>query len=72
MCLCLGMLVGIRVLKNFSVFPWETKLGWVALATFIVIVLIAIGFNAFHTAHYPDTDWRQCCPLPCWTYPKCH
>ena len=65
------MLVGILVLKNFKVFPWERKVLWVAVALFSVFVLFAICFNIFYTAHYLPTDWRQCCPLPCLNYPEC-
>jgi len=64
------MLVGIWVLENFTVYNWERKVKWIAVAAFSVLVLFAIGFN-FYTAHYPATDWRCCCPLPCSFYPNC-
>jgi len=65
------MLVGIPVLKNFKVFAWERTVLWIAVAVFTVLVLFAIAFNVFYTAHYPATDWRSCCPLPCSYYPNC-
>jgi len=65
------MLVGIPVLKNFYVIKWETVVQWVALVIFIVLVLFGVCFNIFYAGHYPATDWRSCCPLPCMFYPNC-
>jgi len=69
---CPGVLVGIRVLKNFDVIEWEKKVAWVALAIYIVLMLIAVGINGIYTSLYPPTDWRACCPKPCSFYPDCH
>jgi len=65
------MLIGLPVLKNFYIFKWETVVQWIALAIFLVFVLFGVCFNIFYTSHYPATDWRSCCPLPCMYYPKC-
>jgi len=65
------MLVGIPVLKNFKVFNWERVVFWIAIILFVVFVLFAVLFNIFYTEHYPFTDWRECCPIPCFKYPHC-
>lgn len=62
--LAAGILIGIPVLKNFSVKPWEKILWWISLVIYLVLVLFAVCFNGFYTSYYPKTDWRPCCPCP--------
>ncbi|KAK2159861.1 hypothetical protein NP493_1683g00003 [Ridgeia piscesae] len=57
-----GLLVGIPVLKNFDVKPWEKVVFWISVAVYVLGVAIAIGFNLLR-ANYPKTDWRPCCPV---------
>lgn len=59
-----GILMGIPVLKNFHVKPWETILWWIALVVYLVLVLFAVCWNGFYPNYYPPTDWRPCCPCP--------
>ena len=57
------MLVGIPVLKNIDVKPWEEILWWIALIVYCVFVIVAVAFNLFYPG-FPDTDDRPCCPYP--------
>jgi len=61
-----GVLVGIPVLKNFKVLPWERVVFWVALSLYFVLVTFSILFNIFYTKdqYYPPADWTPCCPVP--------
>jgi len=70
-CLCAGLLVGIPVLKNFKVYPWERKALVFAVCVYVILVITSISVNIITPARYPVTDWRPCCPLPCVTYPNC-
>ena len=58
-----GVLVGIPVLKNIDVKPWEEVLWWVALVAYLVFVVIGVLFNVFYPG-FPDPDMRPCCPMP--------
>ena len=58
-----GVLVGIPVLKNIDVKPWEQVLWWVALVAYLVFVVIGVVFNVFYPG-FPDPDMRPCCPMP--------
>jgi rhomboid-related protein 1/2/3 len=58
-----GLLIGIPVLKNIHVKPWERVVWWVALIVYLLCLVFAILWNAFYP-HFPETDWRPCCPMP--------
>ncbi|ESP04998.1 hypothetical protein LOTGIDRAFT_230044 [Lottia gigantea] len=51
-----GLLLGVPVLKNIKMLPWERTLGWVTLAIYLAFVAIAVLFNGFYDG-YPATDW---------------
>ncbi|XP_067662674.1 rhomboid-related protein 2-like isoform X1 [Haliotis asinina] len=51
-----GLLLGIPVLKNIKKLPWETTLGWVTMAVFLLLVAFAVLFNGLYKG-YPATDW---------------
>jgi len=71
-CVCRGVLIGIPVLRNLVAHKWELRLRWVALAVFMLFIVFAVCFNIFYAAHFPPTDWRACCPMPCLSYPVCY
>lgn len=56
-----GLFLGIAVMKNIRVKPWEKTVGWVTLAVFLVFISFAVFFNGLYKG-YPDTDWTPCCP----------
>ncbi|XP_046547424.1 rhomboid-related protein 2-like isoform X3 [Haliotis rubra] len=47
---------GYPVLKNIKKLPWETTLGWVTMAVFLLLVAFAVLFNGLYKG-YPATDW---------------
>ncbi|XP_048776348.2 rhomboid-related protein 2-like [Ostrea edulis] len=57
-----GLLVGIPLLKNVNILPWERKLGWVSLIIYLLFVAFAMFFNGLYKG-YPETDWSSCCPV---------
>lgn len=70
-----GILIGIPVLKNFHVLPWEKVVWWVALVVYLLVVLFAVCWNGFYTSYYPITDWNPihpCCPCPLGYYGNCY
>ena len=58
--LLLGLLIGIPVLKNLKVKPWERIVWWVSLIIYLVAVMFAVCWNAFYPG-FPPTDWKPCC-----------
>ena len=53
-CICSpGLLLGISVLKNVNILPWERRLGRVALALWLAAVLACVLFNGLHTGYLP-------------------
>ncbi|XP_062602053.1 rhomboid-related protein 2-like isoform X2 [Saccostrea cucullata] len=56
-----GLLIGVPLLKNVNVLPWERKLGWVSLIIYLTFVAFAMFFNGLYDG-YPETDWTSCCP----------
>ncbi|KAG1714270.1 Rhomboid-related protein 2 [Nymphon striatum] len=49
-----GLLVGINVLRNLKVRTWETKLWWISLVTFILLMLGLIVWNAAFPKYFPE------------------
>lgn len=45
-----GLLVGIGVLRNLNIRPWEKKLWWVAVTLYVGLMVTGICFHIF----YPD------------------
>lgn len=48
----LGLLVGIGVLRNLDVRPWEKKLWWAAIVLYSILMLTAILFNIFNSSYF--------------------
>ncbi|XP_026466455.1 rhomboid-related protein 2-like isoform X2 [Ctenocephalides felis] len=47
-----GLLVGIGVLRNLDVRPWEKKLWWAAIVLYSILMLTAILFNIFNSSYF--------------------
>lgn len=54
--LCIGVMLGIVILKNVNTLTWEKALGWVTLAIYLAFVAFCCLFNALYEG-YPPTDW---------------
>ena len=61
-----GILLGIAVLKNIDVKPWEQILWWISITGYVLCMVAAIVWNVVFP-RYPQTDWRACCPPPPWS-----
>lgn len=48
-----GLLVGIGVLRNLKVRPWEKKLWWFAVTVYSVLMLTGICIHIFNPSHFP-------------------
>ena len=48
-----GFLVGIYVLRNLKVYPWERVLWWVSFVLFNVLIVSAILWNVFYQSYFP-------------------
>ena len=55
--------MGIPVLKNIDVKPWEQILFWISLIVYSLFIIFAVAWNCFYPG-FPETDWRPCCPFP--------
>ncbi|XP_076454648.1 rhomboid-related protein 2-like [Babylonia areolata] len=51
-----GLLLGVPILLNIRRHDWETILGWVTLAIYLVFLAFCCIFNALYDG-YPETDW---------------
>lgn len=48
-----GLLVGIGVLRNLKVRPWERKLWWFAVTLYFLLMITGISIHIFYTDHFP-------------------
>lgn len=48
-----GLLVGIGVLRNLKVRPWERALWWIAVTMYVVLMLTGISIHIFYRDHFP-------------------
>lgn len=48
-----GLLVGIGVLRNLKVRPWERALWWIAVTMFCVLMLSGISIHLFYRDLFP-------------------
>ncbi|XP_074653793.1 rhomboid-related protein 2-like [Tubulanus polymorphus] len=55
-----GLLVGIPVLRNLEVKPWEKVVWWIALIVYCLLVIFALLWNGLYTG-FPEPDWTPCC-----------
>ncbi|XP_069702003.1 rhomboid-related protein 2-like [Periplaneta americana] len=51
-----GLLLGINVLRNLSVKPWEKKLWWASISIYLFLTIGAIIWNFCYTDHFPASD----------------
>lgn len=49
-----GLLVGIGVLRNLKVRPWEKKLWWFAVTLYFLLMLSGISIHIFYKDHFPS------------------
>lgn len=47
-----GFLVGIGVLRNLKVVPWERKLWWCAVTVYFMLMVAGIMFHFLNPAHF--------------------
>lgn len=47
-----GLLVGIGVLRNLKVRPWERKLWWFAVSLYFLLMLSGISIHIFYKDHF--------------------
>lgn len=52
-----GLLVGIGVLRNLKVRPWEKKLWWFAVTLYSLLMLSGIFIHIFYTDHFYHQRW---------------
>lgn len=52
-----GLLVGIGVLRNLKVRPWERKLWWFAVTVYGALMLAGIGTHVFAPKHFPYNQY---------------
>lgn len=50
-----GLLVGIGVLRNLKVRPWERKLWWFAVTMYFLLMLSGVGIHLFYKDHFPPS-----------------
>lgn len=48
-----GLLVGIGVLRNLKVRPWERKLWWCAVTLYFLLMISGISIHVFYKDHFP-------------------
>lgn len=48
-----GLLVGIGVLRNLKVRPWERKLWWCAVTLYFLLMISGISIHIFYGQHFP-------------------
>lgn len=48
-----GLLVGIGVLRNLKVRPWERKLWWCAVTLYFLLMISGISIHIFYKDHFP-------------------
>lgn len=48
-----GLLVGIGVLRNLKVRPWERKLWWIAITLYFLLMITGISIHIFYKEHFP-------------------
>jgi len=47
-----GLLVGISILRNLEVQAWEKKVWWASIILYIVLMLVAIIWNAAFPSYF--------------------
>ncbi|KAJ3651114.1 hypothetical protein Zmor_017172 [Zophobas morio] len=48
-----GLLVGIVVLKNLKLTKKENVMWWIAVAVYVILMLVGICWNTFYTGYFP-------------------
>lgn len=52
-----GLLIGLGVLRNLEVRQWEKRLWWVSMIIYVVLMLIAIIWNAAFPEYFPESRY---------------
>jgi len=50
-----GLLVGISVLRNLDIKSWEKKVWWGSIILYILLMLVAIIWNAAFPSYFPPS-----------------
>lgn len=51
-----GLLVGIGVLRNLKVRPWERKLWWCAVTLYFLLMGAGVCVHIFYKEHFPNSQ----------------
>lgn len=54
-----GLLVGIGVLRNLRVRPWERVLWWVAVTLFVLLMTTGVCIHVFLPDYFPKQQMRE-------------
>lgn len=54
-----GLLVGIGVLRNLKVRPWERKLWWCAVTLYLALMISGISIHIFYPQHFPKQHFNN-------------
>lgn len=54
-----GLLVGIGVLRNLKVRPWERVLWWVAVTLFVLLMLSGVMVHIFLPGYFPAQQTQE-------------
>lgn len=54
-----GLLVGLGVLRNLKVRPWERKLWWFAVTVYCGLMAAGISIHVFYPEHFPQQQAYQ-------------
>ncbi|KAK2708273.1 rhomboid-related protein 2-like [Artemia franciscana] len=63
-----GLLVGINVLRNVSVNPWEKYCWWVCLFLYFILLGAAVAWNIAYADYFPPDDTQPLQPGHCRIY----
>lgn len=55
-----GCLIGVSVMKNINIRPWERTVARVMLGVYILAVCFCVLFNGLYKG-YPPADMKPCC-----------
>ena len=47
-----GLLVGIGVLRNLNIRPWEKKVWWFAVTLYFVLMMFGVYMHIFHPGYF--------------------
>jgi hypothetical protein len=51
-----GLFLGLNILRNIHVTPWEKKLWWTSISIYLILMSGAIAWNIFYEDYFPRPD----------------